>query len=110
MTVNERLEEGEEIQIHSITIREEYCTKVIKARLANAKAAFRKKRALLTRKLNLMLRKKLLDQRRRHCERFIWRVLRCDAGGEWKKNQMDEQSKNEQSRRCCDETSRKGPY
>jgi hypothetical protein len=72
------------------------CTREIKSRIAMAKAAFNKKKNLFTSKLDLNLRKKLVN-----C--YIWnialygaetwtlrevdqKVLKCGAGEEWRRS------------------------
>jgi hypothetical protein len=51
--------------------------------IAIAKEAFNRKISLLTSKLNIELKKKLI-----RCyvwSRSIWRALKCGAGGEWRR-------------------------
>ena len=83
----------------SILINDGRCTCDIKCRIATDKAAFNKKRAIFTNKLDLELRKKLVK-----CYiwsialygaetwtlwaviRNIWKVLKCGAEGGWKRS------------------------
>jgi hypothetical protein len=63
---------------------DERCTCEIKSRIAVAKAAFNKKRALFTSKMNLELRKKLL-------KRYIFIILVALYGVEtWKFREIDQ--------------------
>ena len=75
------------------------CTCEIKCRIAMAKAAFHKKRALLTSTLDLELRKKLMKcyiwSIALYCAETwtlrqqignTWKVLKCGAGEEWKRS------------------------
>ena len=55
----------------NVLIRHGYCTREIKMRIANAKKAFNRKISLLTSKLNIELRKRLVRcYVLKHC--FIW--------------------------------------
>jgi hypothetical protein len=83
----------------SILTNDGRCTCKIKCRIAMAKAAFSEKRALFTSTLDLELRKKLVK-----ChiwsialygaetwtlwavDRNTWKVLKCGAGGGWKRS------------------------
>ena len=70
--------------------RDGYCTEEIDMRIAITEEAFNRKISLLTRKLNIELRKKLF-----WC--YVWsialygseiwtlRALKCGAGGEWRR-------------------------
>ena len=75
------------------------CTCEIKSRIAMAKAAFNKKKTLFTRKLDLNLRKKLVNcyicsmafygaelGRFGQQIRNTWKVLKCGAGEGWKRS------------------------
>ena len=74
------------------------CTCEIKSRIAFAKAAFSKKKTLLTSKLDLNLRKKLIKcyiwsmalygvlGRFGQQIRNTWKVLKCGAGEGWRRS------------------------
>ena len=72
------------------------CTCEIKSRIAMAKAAFSKKKTLVTSKLDLNLRKKLIKFGAWLCMglklgrfgqqiRNTWKVLKCGAGEGWRR-------------------------
>ena len=74
------------------------CTREIKMRITIANEAFNRKISLLTCKLNIEIRKKLvrcyvwsifyMAQRPGHYENWsgnIWRALKCGVGGEWRR-------------------------
>ena len=66
-----------------------YCTREIKLTIAIAKEAFNKKISLLTSKLNIELKKKLVRcyvwSIALYGSETIWKALKCGAGGEWRK-------------------------
>ena len=83
----------------SILTNDGRCTCEIKCRIAMAKAAFNKKRTLFTNTLDLELRKMLVKcyvwsialygaetWTLRAAIRNTWKVLKCGAGGGWKRS------------------------
>jgi len=85
------------IYLGSILTNDGRCTCEVKCRIAMAKAAFNKKRTLFTSTLDLELRKKLVKcyiwsiagaetWTLRAVIRNTWKVLKCGAGGGWKRS------------------------
>jgi hypothetical protein len=85
--------------LDSILTNNGRCTCEIKCRIAMAKAAFKKKKALFTSTLDLELRKKLVKcyiwsialhgaetWTLRSVDRNAWKVLKCRAGEGWKRS------------------------
>jgi hypothetical protein len=73
----------------SILTNDGRCTCEIKCRIAMAKAAFHKKRVLFTSTLDLELRKKLVKCYTWSIALYgaeTWKVLKCGAGGRWKRS------------------------
>ena len=93
---NRELKEGNHFNyLGSVLTRDSYCTRQIKMRIFIAKEAFNREISLLTSKLNIELKKKLVKCYVRSIDLWvkeldtkdisIWRALKWGAGEEWRR-------------------------